>query len=347
MGRSRYVRIKKNDRFLIDDGSKLWILITLILISSTGCVPLDADSLLPVTPPTPTGTEVVLPATWTIPPPTVSITSVPAATPTITPTQTAAPSPTASIAAPQGSLEPSPTTDWTAVRLPDCTFTATDTGVRIHQAPFVDPYHVLPTMEPGKPYPAVLTNPTYSLLLDHGQPLGWVDYRLLVITSEGDECLTNDDEREFRDFPLCFFTPLKEINGYTDAEFENVMQTLAPPASFVVLYQSESYYSTAYGSSGPSFVVKKEEVYTHGNCDDIPTLAKATTETSLYTDLPDRGGSVVYTLEVDEPVFTQSQQMDGAPPPGVQGSGFWVLVRRHSWSEDINGWVWSEHIENK
>jgi len=202
-------------------------------------------------------------------------------------------------------------------------------------------------MEPGKPYPAVLTRPTYSLLLEDGKPLGWVDYRLLALDTEGDECFTAYDEREIWDFPLCFFTPLEEISGYTDAEFTEAMHTLSPQTSLVVLYQAESYYFTAYGSSGPSFVVKREEVTTHGNCEDIPTLAKAVTETSLYTDLPNQGGTVVYTLAVDEPVYTQSQRKNGPPPPGVEGSGYWILARRHSWSEDINGWVWSGHIEPK
>ena len=202
-------------------------------------------------------------------------------------------------------------------------------------------------MEPGKPYPAVLTKPTYTLLLEGGQPLGWVDYRLLALNSKGEECLTRHDEREIWDFPLCFFTPQQEIKGYSDSTFTTPMHTLAPPASLVVLYQGKSYYFTSYGSSGPSFVVKKEEVSIHGNCEDIPTLAKAITETSIYTDLPSQGGGVVYTLGVEESIFTQSQQVSGPPPPGVGGSGYWVLARKPSWTEDINGWVWSGHIENK
>lgn len=237
--------------------------------------------------------------------------------------------------------------DWTTARLPDCTFTATEAGVRILPAPFIDPYHVLPTMEPGKAYPAVLTKPTYTLLLDNSQPLGWVDYRLLALNSEGSECLAAYDEREIWDFPLCFLTPLEEINGYSDSSFTTPMHSLSPSSSLVVLYQSEMAYFTAYGSAGPSFVVKKEEVYTHGNCDDIPTLVKAIMETSLYSDLPSLGGRVVYTLEVDESLFAQTNQKNGSPPPGTGGSGYWVLARKPSWTEDINGWVWSGHIENK
>jgi hypothetical protein len=174
-----------------------------------------------------------------------------------------------------------------------------------------------------------------------------VDYRQLALTSDGSECLHDYDEREFWDFPLCFFSPLGEIYGYANSSFTEAMHDLSPAHSYVVLYQSETYIFTAYGSSGPSFVVKREEVYTHGNCDDIPTLAKATTETSLYSDLPALGGSVVYTLEIDDSIYLQSQTKNGAPPPGAGGSGYWILARKHGWGEDINGWVWSGHIENK
>ena len=347
----RSVWIQGSDLFFIRRGFTRFILIGLILVVLNSCVPLDSAGLLPTNTPAPTRTRVVLPATWTKSPPTVtstaSITPTPTTSPTITPTSTAIPSSIPSQEPTEVSLEPSPTTDWSAVNLPDCTFTATEPGVRILSAPFIDPYHVLPTMEPGKAYQAVLTKPTYTLLLEGGQPLGWVDYRLVALTSEGKECLTAYDEREYWDFPLCLFTPLEEIKGYSDSSFTTPMHTLAPPASLVVLYQGKSFYFTSYGSSGPSFVVKKEEVSIHGNCENIPTLAKATRETSLYNDLPSRGGVVIYSLKVDDSIFTQAQQINGPPPPGVGGSGYWVLARKPSWTEDINGWVWSGHVENK
>jgi hypothetical protein len=203
-------------------------------------------------------------------------------------------------------------------------------------------------MEPGKPYQAFLTKPTYTLLLEANHPVGWIDYRVIAVTHEGSDCLIQHDEREITDFQsLCFFTPLTEISGYTDSSLEESIHTLDPSNSMVVLNQSEDTYFTAYGSSGPSFLVKKDEVYLHGNCSDIPTLAKAVTETSLFSLPPDQGGSIVYTLQFDEAIYTQSQTKQGSPPPGAEGYGFWILARRHSWSEDINGWVWSEHIEYK
>lgn len=351
MDRDQISQNHRQGQIATHSGLILQILMILILFWLPGCAPLDLSTSPLTHTPAPTGSKVVLPATWTQAPPSPTglsrITPSPTTSPTITPTNTAAASPIPSLEQTQVSQDPSSTTDWTAGPLPDCTFTATETGIRIHPAPFIDPYHVLPTMEPGKAYPAANTKPTFTLLFEDGQPLGWVDYRLLNVTHEGDECLTRQDDREITDFPLCFFTPLEEIYGYADSEFNEPMHTLFPQTSFVLLRQSQQAYFTSYGSSGPSFLVKKEEVTIHGFCDNIPTLAKAIVETALYTDPPDQGGRIVYTLAVDESIFTQSQHKSGAPPPGAAGSGYWVLARRPSWSEDINGWVWSGHIEDK
>ncbi len=348
MGKTRlsFIRIEFTQ---IRNKFGLRILAFLLVILLSACMPLSFDDFQPTATIPPTGTKVVLPATWTqapqTPTATASITPTITLSPTITPTVTATYTQTVTNTPEPVSLEPTPTVDWSTARLPDCTFTASKPGVRIRTAPFVDPYHVLPTMEPGKPYSAVITKPTYTLLVENGEPLGWIDYRLVVLSFEGVDCLSDYDQREFWDFPLCFFTPLGDIYGYTRSDFSEPMHTLGPDMILVVLNQGEDYYFTAYGSSGPSFVVKKEEVEIHGNCDDIPTLAKANTVTSLYSDLPDQGGTIVYTLMVDEPVYMQSQRKSGPPPPGIEGSGEWILVRRHSWAEDINGWVWSAHIE--
>ena len=329
-----------------------FLVIAAILLLPTSCAPLSIFSP-PTSTPTPTGTKVVLPATWTELPPTLTITPSDTPKPTYTPTITPTDTPESDITSSPGYTEeaqqqPRPTVDWSASKPPECTFTATKPGVRIYPAPFIDPYHILPTMEPGKPYPAVLTKPTYTLLLEEGQPLGWVDYRLIAVTHDGDDCLSHQDDREITDFTnLCFFTPKTEIYGYSDSEFTEPMHDLYPSTSFIVLNQSNDSYFTAYGSSGPSFVVKKEEVYLHGNCAVIPTLARAVVETPLYSEPPDQGGTIIYTLSIDEPIYTQSKSVSGSPPPGVDGTGYWTLVRRHSWSEDINGWVWLDHIEYK
>ncbi len=338
-------------KFLRPLGPAVGLLAALILIPISGCAALDLTAPQLTSTPLPTRTKVILPPTWTEQPPTAtrepSPTPTPTTSPTITMTLTPLPSPTGTVESPPGTPEPSSTPGGIAGRQTSCTYTASEPGVRIFSAPFVDPYHVLPTMEPGKPYPAVINKPTYSLLLEDGQPLGWVDYRYLAVDAEGEDCLTVYDQREITDFPLCFFTPLKEISGYTDSSFSEPLHNLAPANSFVVLYQSSSAYFSAYGSSGPSFVVKKEQVETHGSCGNIPTLAFAAVETDLYSDLPDQGGSMVYSLAVEEPLFLQSRRRAGAPPQGAEREGEWILARRQSWAEDLNGWVWSGHVEEK
>jgi hypothetical protein len=349
---NRYL-ILKPGHFHVHAIIVFFILFFIIGIFSASCSPSLLFSPNATNTLHPTGTRVVLPPTWTEIPPTETdtptFTPSPTPSPTITPTDTGtlSNSPTLDQTG-EDQIEPSATLDWSTSRDLDCTFTATKSGVRIFSSPFIDPYHILPTMEPGKPYQASLTKPTYTLLLEDGQPLGWIDYRWLSVTHEGNDCLVQQDTREITDFKsLCFFSPLTEISGYSDSSFEEALHTLNPSISMVVLNQREDTYFTSYGSSGPSFVVKKEEVYLHGNCDNIPTLAESVVETSLYTLPPDQGGSVIYSLAVGEPIFIQSKTQNGSPPPGVEGSGYWILARRHSWSEDINGWVWSAHIVYK
>ena len=344
--------ISKHSQLDLQSRYKPFIMAAIIMMTTAGCSSSLFSPKATYTPQS-TGTKVVLPPTWTEIPPsetsTPTFTPSPTTSPTITPTHTKTSVTTPTLdqtGETQG--QTTATLDWTDPQNVDCTFTATSSGVRILSAPFIDPYRILPTMEPGKPYPAVLTKPTYTLLLDNGQPLGWIDYRLIAVTHEGNDCLSQQDERAITDFSnLCFFTPNEEIFGYNDAEFTETMNTLKPPASFVVLRQSENAYFTAYGSSGPSFLVKKDEVYLHGNCQSIPTLAEVTEDTSIYSNLPDQGGSIVYHLVAGEFIFTQSQTKQGPPPPGVEGTGSWILSRRHSWSEDINGWVWLDHIKYK
>ena len=191
-------------------GIKKIIIFLLILLSTAGCTSTSLLSSRITRTLVPTGIKYVFPATWTQPPPTnPSIptgTPSPTTSPTITPTITQTDTNTSvSTSSTEMDEEPSSTPDWGSAQRLDCTFTASDTGVRIYSAPFIDPYRVLPTMEPGKPYPAVITKPTYTLLLENGEPLGWIDYRSLAVNHDGKECLTEQDQREITDFhPYAF-----------------------------------------------------------------------------------------------------------------------------------------------
>ena len=172
------VRILKRDRFFSRVGSPCWILFILILITLGGCVPwicLPHPLQTRLRQPGPRSFFLLHGLRSRLLPQRHSASH---------PHQPPAPRsrlriprhiPTGSIEPTSVSLAASPTTDWNTASLPDCNLTAAETGVRIHTAPFIDPYHVLPTMEPGKSYPAVITKPTYTLLLKIISPwVGWI-----------------------------------------------------------------------------------------------------------------------------------------------------------------------------
>ena len=331
---------------------KSWLLTIIILFLATlvltSCTVTNLLNSPASYTPVPTGTRVILPETWTELPPTSTSTEIPtpAYSPTITPTDTPTPTSTALPEYTQGAnLQPSPTSDWLLIPEPDCFYTASELGVRIHIAPFIDPYRTLPTMEPGTPYRAIMDNPTYSLILENGQPLGWVDYRLIALSMKGSECLTRQDGREIADFTtLCFFTPFEETESYIKSDLTEPNFTIKPSGSYVLLRKNQTSYFSAYGHAGPSFFVDPDTVFTHGNCESVPSLGEISAETSLYTMPPDEGGTIFSNLSLGQTILIQTQSKPGYPPPAITGSGNWVLVRVPSNYEDINGWVWSEHL---
>ena len=299
----------------------------------------------------PTKTKVSLPPTWTEIP--TTSTEVPTQTPvstwtpvpTITPTLTTSPSPF-----PTGTQDPlaSPTPIYDLDYLPDCVYTALEPGVNILLGPFVDPFRVLQTMEPGKLYPAVIDKPTYSLILDNGQPIGWVDYRLLALTKDGKDCLTRWDEREITEYPsLCFFSPYEEIEAYIDPEFSELSHPLSPSRSYVLLLKYQAGYFSAFGHAGPSFYVNRDDVYTHGSCDSIPSAGKTNVKTNLYSLPPDQEGVVLAIIPAEQSVYIQTLTKSGGPPPGSDGTGLWLQIKLRSSDGDLIGWSWSGHLQYK
>ncbi|MCK4801362.1 MAG: hypothetical protein KAS84_05170 [Anaerolineales bacterium] len=326
------------------------ILMSMVLMLSS-CLPSSFLRKSPTQTLLPTGTKVLFPPTWTEIPltstevPTQTSASTWTPTPTSTPTPTITPSPN-----PTGTQDPlaSPTPIYNVNYLPDCVYTALEPGVNILPGPFIDPYRVLPTMEPGKSYPAVIDKPTYSLILDDGQPIGWVDYRLLALTMDGKDCLTRRDEREITEYTsLCFFSPYEEIEAFSDPESSEFGHTLSPSHSYVLLLKYQATYFSAFGHAGPSFYVNREDVYAHGNCDSIPSAGKTNLETNLYSQPPDQGGIVIAVLPAEQSVYIQTLSQSGQPPPGLEGTGLWLQIKLRSSAGDLIGWSWSEDLQYK
>lgn len=292
-----------------------------------------------------------LPSTWTKKPPTntpepttiKTPTEAPAATGTLSPTLTST-----SITLPTQNPEVSATPFALLAQLPDCRYTASKPGVEILPGPFVDLYRVLPTMEPGKVYPVVIDKPTYSLILEDGEPIGWVDYRIIYLSMDGTQCLTRRDERELTELDtLCFFTPYEEIEGYSQPGETEISHPLHPEYSYVVLAKYQEKYFSAFGHAGPSFYVDRESVFTHGNCDSVPSIGNASMSTALYS-LPDgEKGAVMTSINKDQILYIQTSTQEGEPPPNSIKQGVWVQVKLRRSEGGLVGWFWSEFLEYK
>lgn len=294
----------------------------------------------------PTGTQVRLPDTWTIEPftgtPTSTATPRATTTPTTTNTPPAVSTETPGTAAPPG---PSPTIDYMAKPYPDCRYIATKAGLRLQQAPFVDPYRSLPTMEPGKTYQSVVDKPTYTLLLDGDEPAGWVDYRSVGLQREGSECLTRRTDQDIIEFPsLCLFSPKSEINGYRDRDLSQVSQALNPAREYILLLKYLDVFFSAYGHAGPSFYVANAEVSISGDCQTIPSAGVTNRKTGLYAQ-PDLNSPVLTSLPVGHLIYVQPNRSSGSPPPEGTSSGEWVQVRVSGSTGGWDGWCWSEFFD--
>jgi hypothetical protein len=202
-------------------------------------------------------------------------------------------------------------------------------------------------MEPDKAYPAVVDKPTFTLLLDRGEPAGWVDYRTVALKIEGSDCLTRRDERQITEFPsICSFSPLLETVSYSSSDLsEPGLHTLFPDQNYVLLLQYQESYFSAYGHAGPSFYVSREDVEISGDCQDIPSGGTTTTTAGLY-GLPDPSeDNLIITLLENQPVYIQNQTRSGDPPQDGTSDGFWIQVRTPSTLGGYDGWIWSEFLE--
>jgi hypothetical protein len=316
-----------------------WFGLPMLLVLLSSCNMPSRAEINPSLPPT--KTIVHLPDTWTLEPtPTIPPSYTPAPSDTPAPSVTLTPYPAGSTA-----TAASPTSDVLAEPYPDCRYFASQPGVRLLLAPFVDPYRVLPTMEPGRAYPAVIDKPTYTLLLDNGQPAGWVDYRMLALEMDGADCLSRRDEREVLDFPnLCFFTPKFSVKAYFDSSLTQESHDLSPQNKYILLQYQDVYFST-YGHAGPSFFVSRNEVTTSGDCLDIPSAGIINRNTALYSQPDGKSTNVISALLVGQPVFIQTKTNPGTPPPEASAGGKWAQIRIPTTSGGLDGWCWSEYLD--
>lgn len=320
-----------------------WILNVGLFGALAACSP-TASAI--VESPTPLNT-ITFPRTWTPisePPSTAPPRSESVASRDGTPTQTS----TATLT-PTSTMQVTPratsTVGYSAI---SCTVTALEGGVELLTAPFFSDNRILPTMEPRYVYQAAEIYPTYIRLLRDGQPSGWVDYRLLAIEFNGDDCFEHPPyDGDLTDFDtLCFMRATPVADTYSDRELtEPFMLTVGSEYGFVVMTKLQGAYASCVSHAGPCFYVDADDVEITGSCADVPYAAEAIAEVKLWSQPDGSKGEQIDTLPVGTRLFVQGGSVEGLPAPDASGEGRWLLVKLPRSFEHRSGWLWSGYIE--
>ena len=324
--------------------TKYFYLPLLVVLFGCSSTPQPAPTMLA---PTPRNT-VELPPTWTptaaIPPsetplqsPTLTFTPFPSVTP-LPPTPT--PGPTSDAPTPAATATLTPTIDAT------CSVSALAKGIRIHLAPFIDPYRVLPTLTPNTTYKATSLHPPYYELAQEGETLGWVDSRQMTLTAQGTGCTQlPTDSRAISDFPdLCIITPDGEVDTYLDRALVEPIQTITSTISSVALLKYPNVWLASTDESEPKFFIDADQVRQSGACEDVPTTGITTANGWLWSQPDGESGEHLMQLTPGYVVFIQEGPTVGVGPPSASQDGAWYFVLVSPPEVGRAGWVWSTQI---
>jgi len=332
--------------------SKNFCLIIFLFLFGCADTVQQTETLDTLTPPSP----VRLPHTWT---PTAYL--APSETPIRPATLTFTPLP--SVTQLPLTLTASPTSDAPTLEVPaivetptqtptlvsDCDFWTLEEGAPINSVPFDETFSLLPTMIPSVTYQAVTHHPTYYELMLDGEPVGWADYRLLSVRSEGPGCSNLPfDEREMTEFRgLCFFTPdNREVEVFSDSALTKYSDTIAGTHPHRILLRYKDVYYSNNGRGTPHIYVDASRVRTFGDCVRIPRAGITTTESGLWSQPTWHLGEQVGALPADTDIAIHEGPVQGPKPPGVSESGYWYLVKV-PWYQDGTpyGWIWSSFFK--
>jgi hypothetical protein len=170
----------------------------------------------------------------------------------------------------------------------------------------------------------------------------------LALEKEGADCLSRRDQREITEFPnLCFFSPRTKVISYSNSDLSEENHYLIPENLYILLYQTQDVYFSAFGHAGPSIYISRDEVEIQGDCEDVPFAGQITSETEMYSIPDSNEGTILVTLQVGQNVFIQNKTSPGNPPQNGTSAGNWVQIRIPTNSGGYDGWGWSEFLEYK
>lgn len=262
---------------------------------------------------------------------------------TVVPSETETPAP---VSTPVSGFTALPT----AAFVEDCLVIAKQNGIRLEIAPFISQSRLLPTMEPGVVYSAVDIHPTYFQLARDNTPVGWVDYRIIGVSSDGAGCPAlfdrPADTRPLTDFPgLCFFTPIDTAQLFADSDLTDpALGVLSAPETSVVLWKTTKSVFTSFGHAGPSFYVAAADVAISGECAGVPTSGTVSSPGWLRSAPDGRLGEDLIPLPVGTQLHIEGAPVSGRGPLPSSADGQWFQAVLNDQETQTAGWVWSEFV---
>jgi hypothetical protein len=239
----------------------------------------------------------------------------------------------------------------TATLVNDCNFLALEEGVSLYSAPFDASYSILPTMIPSVTYQAIGYHSSYYELLLNGELVGWADYRLQSVRSEGTGCssLPVDDREIFEFKSLCFFTTdNRAVDVFHDPDLIQYAKTISGPNAHRVLLRYQNAYFANLGMGSQNIYVEEKKVRTLGDCSTIPKAGIITVDSWLYSQPTWPVGEQMKMLPAGSLIAIHQGPFQGPKPPDSIGPGYWYFVKDpRNLEGKPHGWIWSSNFEFK
>jgi hypothetical protein len=151
-----------------------------------------------------------------------------------------------------------------------CTYTnTTPREIPIYSAPFSAEILEMDLLGDSFQLTVTKLRETHAFVTIRGNYGGWVELNLGQLTGD---CELPLDESPLTDFAtVCFFTPTEQTTLYTDSTLQNVVQSLQPDQSYVIIGQTENTYQIRISSLIGGYADRSKGL-SNGACGLVPMV---------------------------------------------------------------------------
>ena len=153
-----------------------------------------------------------------------------------------------------------------------CTYTnTTPREIPIYSAPFSAEILEIDLLGDSFQLTVTKIRETHVFVTIQGNYGGWVERNLGALTGDCDLPL---DETPLTNFAtVCFFPPTEQTTLYADSTLQNVVQSLQPTQSYVIIGQTENAYQIRISSLIGGYADKSKGV-SNGACGLVPIIGE-------------------------------------------------------------------------